>query len=72
MNPADAAEMRQAKVVLSYAIPAAVWAMVLVGVYCSAHTQRQAGELFTVMLGAVVGSLAITFLVGVVTRVEES
>lgn len=56
------AEQRQARLVASYLVPAVIWATVMVGIWCQHNTQRPPGELLTVMVAALVGSVGLTHL----------
>ena len=61
-----AAEARTARLIASYAIPAVTWAMFVVGIWCMHNTQRAPGELLTVMVATLGGSVGLTHLVRIV------
>lgn len=66
-----AMEARRAAVVLSYAIRASVFTMVVLALWCQFDTQREGWILLWVGLVAAGGSIGLDYLVRVVCRLAE-
>lgn len=71
MSPELRAEERTARLIAASGLRSLVVAMVVVGMWCQVHPQREPWEILWVGLAAVGGMAALDYLVRVVTRTSD-